>query len=108
MRYDSSYKHTKTAVGSSKLTTCDGNVLGSAPDISGKGVVNPIGTILSVAMMLEYSLGLPQIAASVEEAVRRAIDAGVRTRDIGGEAGTTEMGDAVVKELIKILGETKD
>lgn len=57
-------------------------------------------------MMLEYSLGLSKIAATVEEAVRRAIDSGVRTRDIGGEAGTTEMGDAVVRELVKLLKET--
>ncbi|KAL2124220.1 hypothetical protein VTJ04DRAFT_585 [Mycothermus thermophilus] len=76
---------------------------GSAPDISGKGIVNPIGTILSVAMMLRYSLGLPKEADAVEEAVRRAIDNGTLTRDLGGNAGTAEMGDAVVAELVKIL-----
>jgi len=76
---------------------------GSAPDISGKGIVNPIGTILSVAMMLRYSLNLPKEANAVEEAVKRAIDGGVRTRDLGGTAGTKEMGDAVVAELVKLL-----
>lgn len=76
---------------------------GSAPDISGKGVVNPIGTILSVAMMLRYSLGLPDKAVLVEEAVRLAIDSGIRTRDMGGSAGTKEVGDAVVRELQTLL-----
>jgi len=76
---------------------------GSAPDISGKGVVNPVGTVLSVAMMLRYSLGLPREADAVEAAVRAAIDNGTRTRDIGGDAGTAQMGDAIVRELEKIL-----
>lgn len=77
--------------------------LGSAPDISGKGIVNPTGTILSVAMMLRYSLNLPKEADAVELAVKNAIDGGVRTRDISGSASTSDMGDAVVKELEKIL-----
>lgn len=76
---------------------------GSAPDISGKGIVNPIGTILSVAMMLRYSLNLPKEAAAVEAAVKLAIDNGTRTKDLGGNATTTEMGDAVVAELVKLL-----
>jgi 3-isopropylmalate dehydrogenase len=54
-------------------------------------------------MMLRYSLGLPKEADAVEEAVRRAIDNGTLTRDLGGNAGTAEMGDAVVAELVKIL-----
>jgi 3-isopropylmalate dehydrogenase len=70
---------------------------GSAPDISGKGIVNPIGTILSVAMLLRYSLNLP------EEAVRAALDGGLRTKDLGGNANTKEVGEAVVKELTRIL-----
>ncbi|KAK0748609.1 Isopropylmalate dehydrogenase-like domain-containing protein [Apiosordaria backusii] len=57
---------------------------GSAPDISGKGIVNPVGTILSVAMMLKYSLNLPKQAAAVEAAVKLAIDNGIRTKDLGG------------------------
>ena len=76
---------------------------GSAPDISGKGIVNPIGTILSVAMMLRYSLNLPDEAKAVEEAVRKAVDGGLRTRDMGGSASTAEMGDAVIAQLTDIL-----
>ncbi|POR38742.1 3-isopropylmalate dehydrogenase [Tolypocladium paradoxum] len=76
---------------------------GSAPDISGKGIVNPIGTILSVAMMLRYSLNLPDEAKAVEDAVKAAIDGGLRTRDIGGSARTREVGDEVVKQLAAIL-----
>uniref|UniRef100_L2FRD8 3-isopropylmalate dehydrogenase n=1 Tax=Colletotrichum fructicola (strain Nara gc5) TaxID=1213859 RepID=L2FRD8_COLFN len=76
---------------------------GSAPDISGQGVVNPIGTILSVAMMLRYSLNLPKEAQAVEDAVKAVIDNGLRTKDLGGSAGTKEVGDAIVAELAKIL-----
>ncbi|KAI1118773.1 3-isopropylmalate dehydrogenase [Nemania sp. NC0429] len=76
---------------------------GSAPDISGKGIVNPIGTILSVAMMFRYSLNLAHEAKIVEDAVRAAIDAGLRTKDMGGSTGTVEAGDAIVAELVKIL-----
>jgi 3-isopropylmalate dehydrogenase len=77
--------------------------LGSAPDISGKGIVNPVGTILSVAMMLRYSLNLPKEAAAVEAAVKLAIDNGTLTKDLGGSAGTSQMGEAVVAELVKLL-----
>ena len=75
---------------------------GSAPDIAGRGVANPLATILSVAMMLRYSLGRADLAQRVEEAVSRVLDQGLRTADIaaGGEAvGTAEMGDAVVAAL---------
>jgi 3-isopropylmalate dehydrogenase len=77
---------------------------GSAPDIAGKGIANPYGTILSVAMLLRHSLGLNEEALAVEKAVAAAIAAGVRTADIaaGGKAATTvEAGEAV---LDKILG----
>ena len=76
---------------------------GSAPDISGKGIVNPVGTILSVAMMLRYSLNLPAEAAAVEAAVKAAIDNGARTKDLGGSASTVQMGEAVIAELVKLL-----
>ncbi|KAI1102976.1 3-isopropylmalate dehydrogenase [Jackrogersella minutella] len=76
---------------------------GSAPDISGKGIVNPIGTILSVAMMFRYSLASPKDADAIETAVKNVIDSGLRTKDLGGSAGTKEVGDAVVAELTKIL-----
>ncbi|QIW96357.1 hypothetical protein AMS68_001875 [Peltaster fructicola] len=76
---------------------------GSAPDISGKGIVNPVATILSVAMMLKYSLQQPKLAAKIDQAVKTVIDSGVRTKDIGGSASTVEVGDAVAQELEKIL-----
>src|SRR6187455_106169 len=76
---------------------------GSAPDIAGKGIANPIGTILSVAMLLRHSLGLENEAAAVEAAVSKAIANGARTADIaehGRPAMTTRrMGDAVVAAL---------
>lgn len=80
---------------------------GSAPDISGQGIVNPVGTILSVAMMLKYSLNLPTEAKAVEDAVRRAIESGFRTKDLKGTATTVEMGDAVAAELKRVLEEIK-
>ena len=76
---------------------------GSAPDIAGKGIANPIGTILSVALLLRHSLGLEREAATVEQAVDRCIANGARTADIaehGRPAMTTRrMGDAVVAAL---------
>ncbi|MEW8013991.1 MAG: 3-isopropylmalate dehydrogenase [Candidatus Sedimenticola endophacoides] len=76
---------------------------GSAPDIAGKGVANPLATILSVAMMLRYSLDEPEMAQRIEKAVEMALDAGLRTADImsGGmrQVGTEEMGDAIVAAL---------
>ncbi|KAG6365187.1 hypothetical protein INS49_006795 [Diaporthe citri] len=89
--------------GKSKCNGIYEPIHGSAPDISGKGIVNPVGTILSIAMMLRYSLGLPKEADVVEQAVKNAIDSGVVTKDLGGSASTKEVGDAVVAELEKIL-----
>ena len=69
---------------------------GSAPDIAGQGICNPIGTILSAAMMLEYSLGMKKEAMLIEEAVRHVLDVEVlRGKDLGGSATTKEIGDAV-------------
>lgn len=76
---------------------------GSAPDIAGKGIVNPIAMILSVAMMLRYSFNLPKEAQKVEDAVRGVLDAGLRTADLGGKTSTKEMGDACAKALEVIL-----
>ncbi|KAJ5523936.1 3-isopropylmalate dehydrogenase A [Penicillium frequentans] len=76
---------------------------GSAPDIAGKGIVNPVAAILSVAMMLQYSFGMFDDAKIIEKAVSNVIEAGVRTGDIGGKATTTEVGDAVAAELAKLL-----
>ena len=76
---------------------------GSAPDIAGKGVANPLATILSVAMMLRYSLNQPAEAQQIEDAVGRVLDKGLRTPDIMAEGctevGTEAMGDAVLAEL---------
>jgi len=78
---------------------------GSAPDIVGKGVANPLATILSVAMLLRYSLDESDMAERVEQAVNRVLDAGLRTPDIYSEGttevGTEAMGDAVVSALRK-------
>lgn len=78
-------------------------VHGTAPDIAGQGVANPLATILSVAMMLRYSLGAPQLAERIESAVARVLDQGLRTRDIQSAGarvvGTREMGDAVIAAL---------
>ncbi|MFY8059356.1 MAG: 3-isopropylmalate dehydrogenase, partial [Planctomycetaceae bacterium] len=75
---------------------------GSAPDIAGQNVANPLATILAAAMMLRYSLQLEQEAQAIEAAVNKVLAAGGRTRDIcgGGEyLSTTEMGDRVVQAL---------
>ena len=73
-------------------------VHGSAPPLAGKNVANPIGAILSVALMLE-TLGRAEDAARVERAVERAVQAGEVTQDIGGSLGTTQAGDAIRKRL---------
>jgi len=77
-------------------------VHGSAPDIAGKGLANPLATILSVAMMLRYSLQQANLADRIETAVGNVLDQGLRTADIAGaaqSASTSEMGDAVVTSL---------
>ena len=74
-------------------------VHGSAPDIAGKGIANPYGTILSAAMMLRHSFGLEKEAAAVEAAVSTALNSGMRTRDLKGEATTSQVGAAVVAAL---------
>ena len=76
---------------------------GSAPDIAGQGVANPLATILSAAMMLRFSLNQPEAADRIESAVRAVLAAGLRTPDIWSEGttrvGTREMGDAVVAAI---------
>lgn len=78
-------------------------VHGSAPDIAGKGVANPLATILSAAMLLRHSLGEEEAAAALEKAVSTALDSGLRTADIAPEGvspiGTDAMADAVIKAL---------
>ncbi|NMA88594.1 MAG: NAD-dependent isocitrate dehydrogenase [Methanoculleus bourgensis] len=73
-------------------------VHGSAPDIAGQNIANPIAAIRSAAMLLRH-VGDPASAAAVEGAVRRVVDVGVRTPDLGGTAGTREFGAAVLREV---------
>ena len=73
-------------------------VHGSAPPLAGKNVANPIGAVLSAAMMLDY-LGRAEDARRVESAVEQAVQAGEVTRDVGGSLGTREAGDAILKRL---------
>jgi homoisocitrate dehydrogenase len=73
-------------------------VHGSAPDIAGQGIANPIGAILSAAMLLEH-VGASEQARRIERAVELALRNGVRTRDLGGTASTAEMTDAILRQL---------
>jgi 3-isopropylmalate dehydrogenase len=76
---------------------------GSAPDIAGKGIANPLATILSAAMMLRFSLNQPEAADRIEAAVKAVLAQGLRTSDIHSvkctRVSTREMGNAVVKAL---------
>ncbi len=76
---------------------------GTAPDIAGKGLANPLATILSAALMLRYSLGEPAAAGRIERAVSKVLQSGLRTADIftagARKVGTAQMGDAVVAAL---------
>lgn len=72
---------------------------GSAPDIAGKGLANPMATVLSAAMLLRHSFGLEGEAARVETAVARALADGARGADLGGLLGTVAIGDAILERL---------
>jgi 3-isopropylmalate dehydrogenase len=78
---------------------------GSAPDIAGKGIANPIAQILSAAMMLRYSLDRQEAADAIEAAISSVLEAGIHTADIALDpskaVGTAAMGDAIVAELLK-------
>ena len=78
---------------------------GSAPDIAGQGIANPIAQILSAAMMLRHSLDQGQAADDIEQAISSVLDKGICTADIAADKGkavnTREMGDAIVKEIQK-------
>ncbi|ETN36252.1 3-isopropylmalate dehydrogenase [Cyphellophora europaea CBS 101466] len=82
-------------------------VHGSAPDIAGQGIANPIGTILSAALMLRYSFGMEEDAQAIEQAVNAALDSGVKTRDMKGNTSTREMGDQIRSHLTRILDAKK-
>jgi 3-isopropylmalate dehydrogenase len=75
---------------------------GSAPDIAGRGIANPIGTILSAALLLRHSLGLEREAATVEAAVDAVLTAGARTADLGGKLGSQQMTDAILEQLATV------
>ena len=72
---------------------------GSAPDIAGKGIANPVGTILSSALMLRHSMKLEAEAESIEKAVHQTITDGARTADLGGKLTTRQMTDEIIKHL---------
>ncbi|WP_029551812.1 3-isopropylmalate dehydrogenase [Thermocrinis jamiesonii] len=84
-------------------------VHGSAPDIAGKGIANPIATILSVSMMLRYSFNLEKEAQAIEKAVEKTLEKGYRTPDIYSEGclrvGTQQMTDAIIKSLEEVWQE---
>ncbi|KJC41746.1 3-isopropylmalate dehydrogenase [Bradyrhizobium sp. LTSP849] len=87
-------------------------VHGSAPDIAGKGIANPLGSILSVAMMLRITLNRPDDATLLEKAVDTALAGGARTADIAEPGAkrlsTQEMGDAVLNALDKVVGKERE
>jgi 3-isopropylmalate dehydrogenase len=72
---------------------------GSAPDIAGKGIANPLGAIGSVAWMLNTTLGLPELGARVDRAIDQVLAQGARTRDLGGDLSTTQMGNAICQAI---------
>ncbi len=74
-------------------------VHGSAPDIAGQGIANPLAMFLAAAMMLRHGLGFQDETAALESAVDRALDGGLRTRDLGGTASTAEATEAVLEHL---------
>ena len=80
---------------------------GSAPDIAGRGVANPIAMIASFAMALRYSFGMVQEADLIEKAIAAALDNGLRTGDIASpgtrSVGTAEMGDAIIAEAARLV-----
>lgn len=91
------------SLGSEKLGLYE-PIHGSAPDIAGKGIANPIATIISAAMLLRYSLGLSAEADCIEKAVEKALNDGLRTVDIKGDSSAatlscTEMGSAIIERL---------
>ena len=75
---------------------------GSAPDIAGRGMANPVAAILSLAMLLRHSLGNDTDASRIERAVAQVLSRGILGADMGGEASTSEIGDAVVSALVTI------
>ena len=77
-------------------------VHGSAPDIAGQGLANPMAMVLSAAMMLRFSFDMAAEAQIIEDAVQNVLNSGVMTRDLGGSANTEEIGQALVAEVTKL------
>ncbi|MBN1537449.1 MAG: 3-isopropylmalate dehydrogenase [Anaerolineales bacterium] len=75
---------------------------GSAPDIAGKGIANPVGTLLSASLLLRYSLGLETEAVVLEQAVERTLSGGKRTPDLGGDCNTHQFTQEVMKNLVEV------
>jgi 3-isopropylmalate dehydrogenase len=73
---------------------------GSAPDIAGRGIANPIGTILSAALMLRYSFHMEKEAALIEKAIDQTVTDGCRTADLGGSLSTRQMADEIIQRLV--------
>ncbi|MHB8572419.1 MAG: 3-isopropylmalate dehydrogenase [Candidatus Dormibacteria bacterium] len=82
-------------------------VHGSAPDLAGRGVANPIGAILSGALLLRHALGLEEVAAAIEASVELVLAAGTRTPDLGGNRTGVEVTDHVLRELDHIMNREK-
>jgi len=76
---------------------------GSAPDIAGRGIANPIGAIASAAEMLRRSLGMPEIADKIDVAIDKVLDEGRRTADLGGTVSTEQMGGFVCQALERLF-----
>jgi 3-isopropylmalate dehydrogenase len=72
---------------------------GSAPDIAGQGIANPLGTVLSAALLLRHSLALEEPAAAIEAAVSKVLGQKVLTRDLGGQANTADVEKALLSAL---------
>ena len=73
---------------------------GSAPDIAGQNIANPVGMILSVAMMFEYSFGMPELANEIERSVEIALGKDIRTPDLGGDSNTQVVTDSIIAEIL--------
>ena len=76
---------------------------GSAPDIAGRGIANPLGTIASASELLRRSLGMPELADKIDRAIDQVLDEGRRTADLGGKVSTEQMGDFVCQALERLL-----
>lgn len=87
------------SIGSGELPGIYEPVHGSAPDIAGQGLANPMAMLSSAAMMLKYSLDMSAEAEILDASIKEALDEGVRTRDLGGEADTVQIGEAILSKV---------